>query len=309
MEFQVLDISKCPIEQGFEEGSYDLILAANVLHATPSIKETLRNFRKLLHPQGHLLLQELDIQAKWMNFIMGGFPGWWLGEGDGRPDEPYVSPERWDHELKASGFAGTGSAVLDNEYPYQVCATMVVEAYQEPVEKRAVTFLYVDMVTPQIKSIQSDFEAAGHTVTLASFRDVDALRQDTICMLELKRPFVNDIGKDDFNKLMKLITSMEEANVLWLTRSCSMRVTDPRYAQTLGLARTFRSEKHIDFTTVEIDDINHRDVSSKVVQIYCRIRTLNSIRNSSMRSRTELSTCRDSTGMLQRRDCRNQLRR
>ncbi|KAK5997937.1 Highly reducing polyketide synthase pspA [Cladobotryum mycophilum] len=35
IEFQVLDISKDPIEQGFEEGGYDLILAANVIHATP----------------------------------------------------------------------------------------------------------------------------------------------------------------------------------------------------------------------------------------------------------------------------------
>ena len=30
IEFSVLDISKDPLEQGFEEGSYDLILAANV---------------------------------------------------------------------------------------------------------------------------------------------------------------------------------------------------------------------------------------------------------------------------------------
>jgi len=30
IEFSVLDISKDPLEQGFEEGSYDLILASNV---------------------------------------------------------------------------------------------------------------------------------------------------------------------------------------------------------------------------------------------------------------------------------------
>jgi hypothetical protein len=30
IEFSMLDISKDPLEQGFEEGSYDLILAANV---------------------------------------------------------------------------------------------------------------------------------------------------------------------------------------------------------------------------------------------------------------------------------------
>ncbi|KAF1992963.1 polyketide synthase [Amniculicola lignicola CBS 123094] len=268
LEFQVLDISQCPIQQGFQEGSYDLILAANVLHATPNIQETLKNVRKLLHPQGQLILQELDMQAKWMNFIMGCFPGWWLGEDDGRPNEPYISPERWDHELKASGFAGTGSVVLDNEHPYQVCATMVVKAYREPVENNAVTFLYADEITQQVKSIQRGFEAAGHTVTPISFSNAVSLQQDTICLLELERPFVNEICKGDFDKLMKLLSGLGNKKIVWLTRSCSMRVTDPRFAQTLGLARTFRSEKHIDFTTLEINDINHCDIPSKVVQIY-----------------------------------------
>lgn len=32
---------------------------SQVLHATPSINSTLRNVRKLLHPQGRLFLQEL----------------------------------------------------------------------------------------------------------------------------------------------------------------------------------------------------------------------------------------------------------
>ncbi|KAI9730332.1 MAG: hypothetical protein M1835_003575, partial [Candelina submexicana] len=59
IRYAVLDISKDPIEQGFEAGTYDLILASNVLHATPSIQSTLQNVRCLLHPQGQLLLQEL----------------------------------------------------------------------------------------------------------------------------------------------------------------------------------------------------------------------------------------------------------
>ena len=76
IEYKVLDISKDPVEQGFEAESYDLIIAANVslqlppghgeakpipqvLHATEYIGSTLRNVRKLLHPRGRLLLQEL----------------------------------------------------------------------------------------------------------------------------------------------------------------------------------------------------------------------------------------------------------
>lgn len=80
IEFRVLDVSTDPLAQGFEPEAYDLILASNVrvfrgfrpffvakrltvmqvLHATPSIKETLSNVRKLLKPGGRLFLQELS---------------------------------------------------------------------------------------------------------------------------------------------------------------------------------------------------------------------------------------------------------
>lgn len=60
LEFQVLDISKNPLGQGFAPKSFDLIIASNVLHATPLLSETLANVHKLLDPEGYLLLQELS---------------------------------------------------------------------------------------------------------------------------------------------------------------------------------------------------------------------------------------------------------
>ncbi|KAM7211384.1 hypothetical protein V8F06_013235 [Rhypophila decipiens] len=106
MEYRVLDITQDPVEQGFEEGGYDLILAANVLHATPCLQETLKNVRKLLDTKGRLLLQEIHTQFSWPGFVMGGLSGWWLGQDDGRTDGPAASPERWEDELQGAGFAG-----------------------------------------------------------------------------------------------------------------------------------------------------------------------------------------------------------
>jgi SAM-dependent methyltransferase len=78
IDYRTLDVTLDPVEQGFEEGAFDLIVAANVsvnsqslfseaidlgniqvLHATPNLSESLRSVRKLLHPRGRLLLQEL----------------------------------------------------------------------------------------------------------------------------------------------------------------------------------------------------------------------------------------------------------
>ncbi|KAK1989878.1 hypothetical protein LX36DRAFT_545717, partial [Colletotrichum falcatum] len=52
MSFRALDVSKDPLGQGFEGRSYDLVAAVNVLHATPSLKETLANICELLLPEG-----------------------------------------------------------------------------------------------------------------------------------------------------------------------------------------------------------------------------------------------------------------
>ena len=50
MNFAKLDIEADPTEQGFKEGGFDLIVAANVLHATLSMDKTLSYVKKLLKP-------------------------------------------------------------------------------------------------------------------------------------------------------------------------------------------------------------------------------------------------------------------
>lgn len=117
MDYRVFDISQNPFDQGFEAESYDIVLAPNVIHATPSLHETLSNLQPLLRPGGLLVLTELCAVARTPNYIFGNFSGWWLGEADGRAQEPYVPVDRWDTELKAAGFSGVDTAVRDAEEP------------------------------------------------------------------------------------------------------------------------------------------------------------------------------------------------
>ncbi|KAL9628614.1 MAG: hypothetical protein Q9164_007204, partial [Protoblastenia rupestris] len=77
LNFRTLDIERDPISQGFEADAYDLIIAANVLHATENVQHTLRNVRKLLKPGGRLLLIEATAAQPFMNVIFGTLRGWW----------------------------------------------------------------------------------------------------------------------------------------------------------------------------------------------------------------------------------------
>jgi hybrid polyketide synthase/nonribosomal peptide synthetase ACE1 len=91
MVFKTLDIEKDPTTQGFAAHSYDVVLAANVLHATRRLEETLTNARKLLRPGGYLILLEIvDNRPLRVGLVFGGLPGWWIGGDDGRQYAPAI---------------------------------------------------------------------------------------------------------------------------------------------------------------------------------------------------------------------------
>ena len=107
IDFQKLDIEQ-PIDgQGFENGSFDLVVACNCLHATKVMSNTMRNVRKLLKPHGKLCLIEVTQPSLVGGLVFGTLPGWWLGAAeDGRVDSPLLSIEQWAATLSENGFSG-----------------------------------------------------------------------------------------------------------------------------------------------------------------------------------------------------------
>jgi 2-polyprenyl-3-methyl-5-hydroxy-6-metoxy-1,4-benzoquinol methylase len=77
--FRKLDIEIDPLKQGYQTGSYDLIIAANVLHATSCMEETMTRVQGLLKPGGTLILIEITVKNLTASLIFGTLPGWWIG--------------------------------------------------------------------------------------------------------------------------------------------------------------------------------------------------------------------------------------
>ncbi|KFY43786.1 hypothetical protein V495_03781 [Pseudogymnoascus sp. VKM F-4514 (FW-929)] len=115
LKFKRLDIETSPEEQGFELGSYDLIIATNVLHATREINKTLRNVRGLLKPNGQLALMEITSPKVSYGVIFGMLPGWWLGAADGRVNYPVLDIPSWRDRLSRCGFSGVNIEMDDYE--------------------------------------------------------------------------------------------------------------------------------------------------------------------------------------------------
>ncbi|KAF3229744.1 Highly reducing polyketide synthase gpy1 [Orbilia oligospora] len=98
IEFKTLDIEKDISEQGFTE-KYDLVVAANVLHATANLKFAMKNIRSLLREDGYLLVGELSEDLASANFLWGPLTGWWLRPRSPGRSGPGLSLDEWREEL------------------------------------------------------------------------------------------------------------------------------------------------------------------------------------------------------------------
>ncbi|GLI78239.1 type I iterative PKS [Penicillium ochrochloron] len=254
VDFAVLDISQDPLSQGFEAQEFDIVIASNVLHATPEIGIALRHVRKLLAPGGRLVLQELCPEVRFINYVMGILPGWWIGDKDSRGDEPFVSPERWSIELQNSGFTGTDLVVYDYEPPHCTNATMVATICEDEPQPKMVTLLCPSLENEHIDSVERHFKSLGYDVQLCSLQSSPPPEGDVISLLDLEGPFLAQISEPDLLAFQKFITDSQTTGILWVTKSAHLNCTDPRYALVLGLARTIRSELAIEIGTFEIGE-------------------------------------------------------
>ncbi|KAB8205360.1 S-adenosyl-L-methionine-dependent methyltransferase [Aspergillus parasiticus] len=106
MAFKTLDIEQPPDSQGFALGEYDLVIAANVLHATAQIDQTAKHVRSLLKPGGTLLLIESILPTIHTSFIFGTLPGWRRGSFERQRDHPLLTEDEWHQLLTKSDFTG-----------------------------------------------------------------------------------------------------------------------------------------------------------------------------------------------------------
>ncbi|MDB9362256.1 amino acid adenylation domain-containing protein [Nodularia spumigena CS-588/02] len=108
LNFHQLNIEKSPISQGIPAHSYHIVVAANVLHSTRNITETLNHIRELLLPGGFLVLLETVENNSWLDLTFGLTPGWWrFQDKELRLDTPLLSGETWCSVLKRCGFTTT----------------------------------------------------------------------------------------------------------------------------------------------------------------------------------------------------------
>ncbi|RYO96929.1 hypothetical protein DL766_001217 [Monosporascus sp. MC13-8B] len=259
MIFKTFDVEKDVVQQGYEEHSYDLVVASLVLHATTNLKRTLTNTRRLLKPGGYLIIQEVcNNEPSRTGFMMCALPGWWLGQDDGRKLSPCVSTPEWHDLLVQTGFSGVDSATHElDSVPFQL-AVIVSQAIDDRTSLLREPLALVGYDAPvdepwdllliggqTVKSTQLIEQIVGlirspsvtHTI-VKTIDDIDGAKISPttaiVCLEDLDEPVFKGISERMLEGLKRLFET--QRTVLWVTQGC--RSADPYMNMSVGLGRT-----------------------------------------------------------------------
>jgi len=104
VSYRTLDIERSPLEQGFAPHSFDVILAANAIHATKNLHEALDHTATLLASGGLLVLCETTRHPVWFDVTTGLIGGWQRFSDDLRDDVPLIPVSTWDTAVRQHGY-------------------------------------------------------------------------------------------------------------------------------------------------------------------------------------------------------------
>ncbi|POS76180.1 beta-ketoacyl synthase domain-containing protein [Diaporthe helianthi] len=284
IEFKTLDIDRDVEEQGFDLASYDLIIAANCLHATSDITQTMTRVNSLLKPGGKVFLQETtEIWCLESPLVFGMLAGWWAGKEDFRPWGPLLDGKGWEKVLRDAGFAQSVLELKDSLSDEQHVQSMIVAtrpAEEEPSkpldEDDAISRVFVIAhTTPEDAALAEAMASAVGKVTekpvsIVPFADLaQHSLKNTCCIvaMETTAPFLaSSFSETEFGLLRQLLTTA--GGLLWLTLD---PYENPHMGLISGLLRTVRWERDLDGSDLLIMHLASGESSlvvSSVVKVF-----------------------------------------
>ncbi|KAI1330639.1 hypothetical protein F5Y16DRAFT_339584 [Xylariaceae sp. FL0255] len=262
MDFKVLNVENEPAQQGFEEGTYDVVVAFQVLHATAKLSVTLANARRLLKPGGKLIATELTSKIGRRSAVFGLLAGWWLGEDDERHFGPELSEEGWDQRLKAVGYNGADFFYRDrDDIGWSSSLVAATNPYIPEVSPlKTVTIVTGSDESAQAKGLTEELTkkltAEGATVdkkTLAEVAEADLSKDRVIVTAEVEKSVLTNMSETEYAAIKNIFHHSD--GTLWLTQGgYTIDSRRPALNMITGLARTVRGEApEIRLATLDLD--------------------------------------------------------
>ncbi|MGR9012007.1 MAG: SDR family NAD(P)-dependent oxidoreductase [Gammaproteobacteria bacterium] len=164
--YQTLDISQNPKTQGYAEHDFDLIIAANVIHATADLNRTLTHVHQLLSANGVLMLLEGLKPQLWVDLIFGLTEGWWAFTDQRlQQNYPLLDEQGWQQLLTRAGFNLPALITAELDATGRLCQQSVI--LTQPVSTtKPMNWLILKDQQGLADSVAAYLTAQGDTCTL-----------------------------------------------------------------------------------------------------------------------------------------------
>ncbi|KAK0621803.1 hypothetical protein B0T17DRAFT_493633 [Bombardia bombarda] len=246
MRYKKLDIEQDPAQQGFEEGTYDVVIACQVLHATKSMINTMANVRKLLKPGGKLFIMETTQDQMDLQFVFGFLQGWWLSEEEERKFSPSLTVPMWDRVLHQTGFKGVEAEVRDCEddelYSFSVISSTATAS--APKFDFDISFVTASADTSIFWLDRLRVSIGLLTCSVPTVQSLESSTPDDskVCIFidDPEKPILAHANAVQFESLKEICTKSK--GLLWLTRGGADECEEPHASLAAGFLRSLRQE-------------------------------------------------------------------
>ncbi|KAK1636867.1 hypothetical protein BDP81DRAFT_471828, partial [Colletotrichum phormii] len=306
--YRTLDIEQDVAVQGFTPYSYDVVIAANVLHATRSLADTLARARSLLRPGGYLVLLETTGTQSMVGFLFGGLPGWWQSTEPSRRYGPTVPALEWHRLLCRAGFSGADTVLHDSpDESRHVTSCIVSQAVDEDVLRlrspldfvaptdlpapssapllliggqRLATTRVVDQITRMLPTAWRSRLCVIPSIDDIDLDDVSLNRADVLCLHDADQPLFANLPMSEtrLRRLRHLFLSA--ASLLWVTASGTSAA--PRASMIRGITRVVPKEiPHLSVQVLGLEAGAGPAVDARrCVEAFLRLRHIADLRDS-----------------------------
>ena len=245
MEYKTYNAERDAASQGLATGTYDLVVAGNVVHTTSNLKITLSHLRSLLKPGGRLLMQEgMRQNFLWSPLAFGQLPGWWQGTEPSRKWSPWIPVAEWETYLQDAGFDGITMQFEDKVAADLHTQSLFVATAKGEAKKldQSNVILVTSNQTPSALEEALTAKLGCRTVHYLQIAKEEELRH-CVCIstLEAEKPTLANLSEDEYLNIRHLLSMT--SGLLWITGDM---IQSPEFGMISGMMRSIRWERDID---------------------------------------------------------------
>ncbi|KAF2006636.1 putative polyketide synthase [Amniculicola lignicola CBS 123094] len=255
VQFKVLDIQNDPVSQGFEKGSYDLIIAGMALSHTRNVLSALENSRSLLAPGGKLVI----IEAR----------------------GPYLSTRGWNDVLQKTGFSGVDCEFPDfvqaNYHQASILVTTATKPRTEDPKPQVTVIMEEDLPYNRELAEKLCLSIGGSNVSNCQILDLEKASSEeyptnSYCILltDFHNPFLAHMEATTLQQLQRLFSAA--AKILWVCLGGGSS-TNPQSSMMEGFSRVIRCEiTQLQLTTLALESGNDgASIIKNIVNVFNNI--------------------------------------